>query len=90
MPSQTRQPVFNERALAHRPSRPSYYAEVPIGSLDEQSQLVEQVLQFVFDTLGVRHLDVRVFGADQESQGSQLHSRLFTTEKLLVISEHAL
>jgi hypothetical protein len=42
----------------------SYYAEVPIGSLDEQGQLIEQVIGFAFDTLGVRHLDVRVFGVD--------------------------
>ena len=43
-----------------------YYAEVPIGSLDAQSQLIEQVIRFAFDTLGVRHLDVRVFGVGQE------------------------
>jgi len=46
----------------------SYAAEVPNGSLDMQSQLVEQVMQFAFDTLGARHLDVRVIGADQESR----------------------
>ena len=46
----------------------SHYAEVPTGSLDEQSQLIEQVICFAFDTLGVRHVDVRVFGVDQESR----------------------
>jgi hypothetical protein len=46
----------------------SYYAEVPIGSLDEQGQLIEQVIRFAFDTLGVRHLDVRVFGVGQEAR----------------------
>jgi hypothetical protein len=46
----------------------SYSAEVQPGSLDEQSRLVEQVIRFAFDTLGVRHLDVRVFGVDQESR----------------------
>jgi hypothetical protein len=45
----------------------SYYAEVPFISLDEQGQLVEQIMQFAFETLGVRYLDVRVFGADQEA-----------------------
>ena len=45
----------------------SYYAEVPAGSLDEQSRLVEQVIRFALDTLGVRHLDVRVRGADRQS-----------------------
>jgi hypothetical protein len=77
MPSQTREQVFNDRALPQRHTRPSYYAEVPTGPLDEQSQLVEQVMQFAFDTLGVRHLDVRVFGVDQEARGPQLHARLF-------------
>jgi hypothetical protein len=48
--------------------RRSHYAEVPIGSLDEQSQLIEQVIRFAFDTLGADHLDVRVLGADQESR----------------------
>jgi hypothetical protein len=66
MSSQTREQVFNDRTLQQWHIRRSYYAEVPIGSLDEQSQLVEQVMQFAFDTLGVRHLDVRVFGVDQE------------------------
>ena len=47
----------------------SYSAEVPAGSLDDQSRLVEQVIRFAFDTLGVRHLDVRVvIGDDQESR----------------------
>jgi hypothetical protein len=41
----------------------SFYAEVPTGSLDVQSQLIEQVMQFAFDTLGANHLDVRVLGA---------------------------
>ena len=56
--------------------RRSYYAEVPTGSLDEQSQLVEQVVQFAFDTLGVRHLDVRVLSTSGESLSRQMHSRL--------------
>ena len=46
----------------------SSVAEVQPGSLDEQSRLVEQVMQFAFDTLGVHHLDVRVFGVEQESR----------------------
>ena len=76
MTSQTREQVFNERAFAQQHTRWSYHTEVPTGSLDEQSQLVEQVMQFAFDTLGVRHLDVRVFGVDQEARGPQMHSRL--------------
>ena len=49
--------------LAPQQTWRSFYAEVPTGSLDVQSQLIEQVMQFAFDTLGVRHLDVRVLGA---------------------------
>ena len=41
----------------------SYYAEVPALALDEQSQLVDQIIRFAFETLGVRHLEVRVSGA---------------------------
>jgi hypothetical protein len=37
---------------------------------DEQSRLIEQVILFAFDTLGVRHLDVRVCGAGQEARRS--------------------
>jgi hypothetical protein len=56
---------FDDGALQQPQGAPqSCYAEVPLGSFDEQSRLVEQVLLFAFDTLGVRHLDVRVRGAD--------------------------
>ena len=41
-----------------------YYAEVPALALDEQSRLVDQVIRFAFETLGVRHLEVRVSGAE--------------------------
>jgi hypothetical protein len=44
----------------------SYSAEVPPGALDEQSRLIEQVMQFAFDTLGARHLDVHVRAAEPE------------------------
>lgn len=38
----------------------SYYVEVPALALDEQSRLIEQVILFALDTLGARHLDMRV------------------------------
>jgi hypothetical protein len=57
----------------------SYYAEVPIGSLDEQGQLIEQVIRFAFDTLGASHLDVRVFGVDQESRRASEQSLIIGT-----------
>ena len=49
---------------------------VPVGSLDEQSQLIEQVIYFALDTLGVRHLDVRVLAADRESRSAHAHAQL--------------
>jgi hypothetical protein len=55
-------------ALIQWRAQRSCYAEVSIGSFDEQSQLIEQAIRFAFDTLGVRHLDVRVVGVDQESR----------------------
>jgi hypothetical protein len=41
----------------------SYYVEVPALALDEQSRLIEQVILFALDTLGARHLDMRVIAA---------------------------
>jgi hypothetical protein len=49
------------------------YAEVPAGSLDEQSQLIEQVMRFALDTLGARHLDVRVLAALDTSRERKWH-----------------
>ena len=40
-----------------------YYTEVPGDLLDEQGQLLDRVIGFAFDILGVRHLDVRVVPA---------------------------
>jgi hypothetical protein len=48
--------------------RQRYYAEVPAGSFDEQSRLIEQVIQFALDTLGAYHLDVRVISIEQGSE----------------------
>jgi hypothetical protein len=52
-----------------------YYAKVPALSLDEQSRLIEQVIHFALDTLGVRHLDVRVLAADRESRSGHAHAQ---------------
>jgi hypothetical protein len=38
----------------------SYYAEVWSCQHDEQSSLIELLIDIVFDTLGAEHLDVRV------------------------------
>jgi hypothetical protein len=36
------------------------YAEVPALALDQQSRLVDRLIGFAFETLGARHLEVRV------------------------------
>ncbi|HNP72684.1 MAG TPA: hypothetical protein PLO33_09295 [Kouleothrix sp.] len=41
-------------------SKPAYRVEIPASTLDEHSSLIERVIAFAFDTLGARHLDVRV------------------------------
>jgi len=41
----------------------SYYAEVSIQRLDEQLNLLDQIIDFAFDTLDARHLDLRVVDA---------------------------
>ena len=42
----------------------SYYAQVASQLLDEQSCLIDQLIGFAFDTLGARHLEVRICTAD--------------------------
>jgi len=44
----------------------SYAAEVPPGALDEQSRLIDWLIDVAFGTLGARHLDVRVLAAEPE------------------------
>src|SRR5262245_56678514 len=44
-----------------------YYAEVPALALDEQSRLVDQMIHFAFETLGVRYIEVHVSGAEMAS-----------------------
>ena len=56
----------------------SYYAEVPARSLDEQSQLVDQVIRFALDTLGAYHLDVRVCAA-RDTPCALAHHELVST-----------
>ena len=63
MPSQIRTQRINDRALPQPHTWRSFYVRVPAGSLDVQRQLLEQVVQFAFDTLGADHLDVHVLGA---------------------------
>ena len=42
----------------------SYSAAVPAQFLDEHGCLIDQLIQFAFDTLGARHLELRVYEAE--------------------------
>jgi hypothetical protein len=41
--------------------RQGYYAAVPSHLLDEQSSLIDRIIDFAFETLGVSRLEVRVY-----------------------------
>jgi hypothetical protein len=38
----------------------SYYVELPLEALDDQGSLLDSLIQFTFDTLHMRHLDLRI------------------------------
>jgi hypothetical protein len=46
--------------------RHDYYAAVPAHLLDEQSSLIDRIIGFAFETLGVRRLEVRVYDEPDE------------------------
>ncbi len=53
-----------KRTLIQQCDERSYYVAVPEQLLDEQSSLIDLVISFAFDTLGARHLDVRICAAE--------------------------
>jgi hypothetical protein len=59
---------LNHYELEHTPfparERLYYYADVPIGLLQETNDLVEQIVHFAFDTLGAQQLELRVRAAE--------------------------
>ncbi len=38
----------------------SYYVELPLEALDDQGSLLDALIHFTFDTLHMRHLDLRI------------------------------
>jgi hypothetical protein len=50
------------------------YTEVPGDLLDERGQLLDRVIGFAFDILGVRHLDVRVVPAASQPPTGNLQA----------------
>ena len=50
--------------VGHAGALGSYHAELTSDLLDEHGQLLDEVIAFAFETLGVRHLDVRVVPTD--------------------------
>ena len=56
--------VLSSRELAptrlQKRAERSYYAEVRAAQLDEQSGIIDGLIDLAFETLGARHLDLRV------------------------------
>jgi hypothetical protein len=40
------------------------YAAIPFRLLEDQSDILDRVIHLAFDTLGVRHLELRVYDDD--------------------------
>jgi hypothetical protein len=53
--------ITQERGHRQLTKRYDYYAAVPAHLLEEQSSLIDRIIGFAFDILGVRHLEVRVY-----------------------------
>jgi hypothetical protein len=53
-----------DRTPPRRQTQRSYSAAVPAHALDEHGHLIDQLIHFVFDTLGARHLELRVYEAE--------------------------
>jgi hypothetical protein len=45
----------------------SYYAEVKATQLDEQSSVIDGLIGLAFETLGARHLDLRIVDAQRSA-----------------------
>ena len=53
--------VKEPRSPRHpQPQHASYRAEIPAALLDEQSSLIVRIINFAFDTLDARRVDLRV------------------------------
>ena len=59
--SLTREP---EQRQLLRPKKQTYSAQLPAQLLDEQSSLIDRLIDFAFDTLGARRLEVRIREAE--------------------------
>lgn len=57
-----------------QPDKSDYYAAVPASMLDDQSSLIERLINFAFDILGARHLEVRVYDSEPCSAESVCQS----------------
>ena len=41
------------------------YAAIPFRLLDDQSDILDRVIHFAFDTLGARQLELRIYDGDE-------------------------
>ncbi len=65
---QNRDGSFVEEPRSRQNHDPNhYYAEVAPDVLEKQSGLIERIIAMAFDVFGARHLEVRVYDAEQSS-----------------------
>ena len=75
----------NDHSSSNIPDRdrPSYrpdtggrcIAAIPFRLLDEQSDILDRVIHFAFDTLGARHLELRIYDGDKVDTATALLPR---------------
>jgi hypothetical protein len=51
---------FQKDTAQLAPASGAYYVELPLDTLDDQGSLLDSLIQFAFDTLHIRHLDLRI------------------------------
>ena len=51
---------LQERSAQPQLYEDKYYVELPLEALDDQGSLLDALIHFTFDTLHMRHLDLRI------------------------------
>ncbi len=53
--------ICSQEGMAEPVARPDYYyVELTLAALDDQGTLLDSLLQLTFDSLHIRHLDLRI------------------------------
>ena len=54
------QSCFQHKLANPAPSARTYYVELPLEALDDQGSLLDSLIHFMFDTLNIQHLNLRI------------------------------